>query len=84
MDLFFDEQYIKDCENKLNYYALLYVPPQVISGYTILNNNTGTIYKTDGVAVVFNANVDDVHIIKVDGTYCREYKISQNAKKFIL
>jgi uncharacterized protein YaaQ len=84
MDLFFDNYYIKDCENKINYYRLMYDRESAGSEYTVLNNSGGVVHKTDTTFLIVNSDIDNVKVINSLGVYCQEFKISNTAKKFIL
>jgi len=88
MDLFFDIDYINDCENKLDYYRVLYAPVSTIpSNYEFTLAPEKKFISGDAVFAVIPTGVDiqDVHLINVDtGVYCQEKVIAQKLKKFIL
>jgi len=94
MDLFFDRNYINDCENKLDYYKLIInqQPNISLTGYEY--DTSAKIFKSglqvggtyeNVVVILSSANIDDLHMVKKStGEYCQEQKISETSKKFIL
>ena len=84
MDLFLDNNYKKDSENKLNYYEMLYGASTLHTGYTLLQGTPDKKIRSGNVLLIFGA-VDDIHLIKDSSKeYCYEVRIASNIKKFVL
>jgi len=90
MDLFLDKQYKRDCENKLDYYDVLFNISHNVSGLTIEGTSPGnyTAIKGENIQIIYANNISDIHVKKNnlagDPVFCYEIRISATAKKFIL
>jgi hypothetical protein len=91
MDLYLDKQYLKECENKLNYYTVINNTSHSTTDLTglvvtgIASNNYIAI-KTGNTLVIYSKpgfDISNVHVKKND-VFCYETRISTTAKKFIL
>jgi hypothetical protein len=87
MNLYLDQYYKNDCENKVNHSKLLYNQESVLPAdyaFTAVSNPV-IFYENDTVIVAISDSIDDLHLIKASGKeYCQEFKISDTVKKFIV
>jgi Zn/Cd-binding protein ZinT len=82
MDLFIDQYYKNEVENKLDYYKILYDPE--IGNYTIEGDYLSFVKAGNSLIVVaLSSDIDDVHV-KDGNEFLQEFKIAANMKRFTL
>jgi hypothetical protein len=85
MDLFIDKQYELECENKLDYFRLLYGTGDSPSYSFVGGTPTFTVAHGNVIVIVASeASVGNISVLKPDGSYAYEFRISATAKKFII